>query len=200
MNAGDFRWQVDILAFTEVEDGQYAWTPVDRVWAKMERQSRVAVYAKYGVSADSIKFTIHSRPGLSLHNALRFVSSDNEHCFLTGIDPSIPGFLTLTVALTAVRGCVVERTKTTRGALNRPEVSKLPPLIFPGIVTEKWIRQEQSEPMSYSETRYILVTPKVISVEVGELVRIDDREYEVVIPHTLDSYKNEYEVLRRGDN
>jgi hypothetical protein len=53
--------------------------------------------------------------------------------------------------------------------------------------------------MAVNETRYVLVTPKIISLNTGELVTIGDATYAVEIPHTLDEYKNEYEISVRSD-
>jgi hypothetical protein len=200
-NAGELRDQIDVLELAELSNGAYGWVPVIRLWAKAEHQTGNNIFSKTGVSAKSIRFTIREWPRLTLHNALFFVSGKGEHCVLTDIDDkSEPGHYILTAALIEPVACKAERTTTSKGALNRPEVKQQDPVTFPGYLTEKWLRQAQEEPMSYSEIRYVLVTPKVIDISIGVLVEIGGKRYEAVIPHTLDPHKNEYELQWRGDN
>ena len=200
MNAGDFGNRLDILEFTEASENTYTWQAIDRVWAKVDVGHGANIFSKTGIAAHSIKLTVHALPVLTLHHALSLASGGGGHCFLTDIDRSIPGFMVLTAALIEPVDCLAERTVTTKGVYNRPVREKQDPVSFPGYLTEKWLRQTQNEPMSYSETRYVLITPKAIDIAVGELVGIGGKKYEVVIPHTLDPYKNEYEVLGRWDN
>jgi hypothetical protein len=200
MNPGDFRWQVDVLDFAKVGPHSYGWVVKRRIWAKMEQQAVGAMFSRYGVMARSVKFTVHRLPDLTLHNALASAPPEAGHFFLTDINREMPGFYVVSAASVEPVDCVVERTKTVKGDNNRPVTEKLPELRFPGHLVEKYIRQSQEEPMSYSETRFVLVAPKVIEIQVGELVYVEGVPYEMVIPHTLDPYKNEFEILRRADN
>ena len=197
---GDFKYQVDILEIAETSPNKYEWIKKSTVWAIAEHQSGSNIFSKIGISAKSIKFTLRrgsAYPEISLHNALVY---EGSHCFLTDINRDMPGYYVLTAALIEPVICSCTRSVTTIGELNRPEVTQLEPLIFPGCLTEKYLRQTQEEPMSYSEYRFVLVTPKVITLDVGRLVTIGGFQCAVVIPHLLDEYKNEYEVVRRFDN
>lgn len=200
MNAGELKEQVDILELVEVSPETWAWKVKERVYAKAEHQTMGNIFSKNGLSARSIKFTIRAYPDLTLHNALAFSTSVGEHCFLTDINPDMRSHYVLTAALVEPVVCTVERTSTSRGKLNRPVVTERQFLTFPACITEKYVRQTQQEPMSVSEIRYVLITPKAIDMHAGELVSVDSLPYEVAIPHTLDAYKNEYEILRRSDN
>jgi len=200
MNPGEFRWLIDILELVEVEIGVYEWRQKKRIWSKMEHLTTNCVYSKNGISARSARFTIESRHEITLHNALALAPPGTGHFFLADINREKPGFYVLSTAVIAPVTCEAERTKTVTGALNRPETEKLQPLIFPGYLTEKYLRQTQDAPMSYSETRYVLITPKAIGIQTGELVDIGGALYETVIPHVLDPWKNEYEILERKDN
>ena len=70
---------------------------------------------------------------------------------------------------------------------------------FPGILTEKYMKWEQPEPYSVNRLAYVLVTPKPIQLQRGGLVGVSGINYEVQLAHTLDPYKNEYEIVRTED-
>ena len=200
MNAGELRWQADVLELLEIEPNEFAWRQKIRIWVKVEHQTARSIFSNNTIMQRTVKLMIRAFPELSLYNALLLLSDAGEHCFLTDINKDAPGVYLLTAVIVEPVKCKAERTTTGKGALNRPEVTKHQPLIFPGVLTEKYLRQTQEEPMSVSEAQYVLVTPKAISLDIGELVYINNLPYEIVIPHILDQYKNEYEVLRRSDN
>jgi len=199
MNAGEFGQQVEILELVELEPDNYSWQAVKKLWAKTEHQTARTIFTINTVMQRSTKFTIWALPELTLHHAI-FVSDGNTHYYLADINKDTPGIYVLTALTVVPITCIAERTKTVTGDYNRPEVVKLPPVVFPGVLAEKYIRQTQEEPMSYTEARHILVTPKVITLDIGELVHIVGKPHEIVVFHGLDPYRNEYEILRRSDN
>lgn len=198
MNAGEFRDPIEVLELAATVGGAYAWKTRSRAWAKVEPQNGSNIFSRNGISARSVKLTIRENPALTAHNALRW---DGKHLFISDIDRSSRAYYVLMCALIEPVTCTVKRTKTEiAGPLNRPQTVDLPPLVFPACLTEKYLGQSQKEPMSYSETRFVLVAPKVITIDAGELVEISGEPYEVLIPRLLDEYKNEYEILRKADN
>lgn len=199
MNAGEFKWLLYILELEQISPDVYKWKPARQIWAKMESQIAGSIFSRNGITAKSVKFTI-PMIDISLHNALELKAPGSGHFFLTDINRETPGYFVLSTAEIAPVQCVIERTETVKGDNNRPEVSQRGALSFPGYVTEKYIRQTQQDPMSYSEMRYVLITPKIIDIQTGELIAIGGFKYEAVIPHTLEPHKNEYEILRRVDN
>ena len=200
MNVGAFTSQIDILEFVEASCNKYEWQAKKRLWASIEDQNANAIFSKHGHTVRSSKITIRSQPDLTLHNALALSPPDSQHFFLIDIDRNTPGFYVLSTVIIEPVTCVVEPTSTSMAKNNRPEIKKLPSITFPGYLTEKYLKQTQLEPMSYSENRYILVTPKSINIRTGELVKVGNMLCESVIPHILDPYKNEYEILMRVDN
>jgi len=200
MNAGEFDCRIQILQLADMGGNAFEWRVKKNAWAKKEQVAANSMFSKYGITARSVKFTIHNDPDLSLHNAIAKAPPGTGHYFITDINRETPGYNILSTAFIWPSKCTVTRTKTLTDDKNRPVIEKLPPLIFPGYLTEKYLKQEQQEPMSYSEGRFVLVTPKVIEIQTGELITIGGAEYEMVIPHVLDPYKNEYEILRRADN
>jgi len=198
MSISEMRTPVNILDFVESEDSVFEWRKKIQVWAKVEHQTYNSIFSKHGVTAKSVKITMRKHSGLTLHNALS--TAEYGHLVISDIDRDTPGFFVLSAAMVEPVTCKAERTQTVMGQNNRPVIEALTPLVFPGYLTEKYLRQVQEEPMSYSESRYILLTPKPIALETGGLVYIGGFPCEVVIPHELDMYRNEYEVVRRFDN
>ena len=53
--------------------------------------------------------------------------------------------------------------------------------------------------MAVNTLTYVLVTPKAAALEPGSLAEVDGVPYEVQVAHTLDRWKNEYEIVRVVD-
>ena len=66
-------------------------------------------------------------------------------------------------------------------------------------MTEKYVRFDSLTPQDVTETTYVLVTPKPVTLHTGEVVTVGTDAFCVQIGHTLDPYKNEYEVVRKED-
>lgn len=58
---------------------------------------------------------------------------------------------------------------------------------------------EQLDPLAVVTWDYVLVMPKVITLDPGSWVICGGRYYRVLVPHELDEYKNEYEIRRKED-
>ena len=67
------------------------------------------------------------------------------------------------------------------------------------MLTEKYVRYEQPDPYAVNRLTYVLVTPKAVVLQRGGLVTVNGVNYEVQTAHTLDQWKNEYEVFRTDD-
>ena len=70
---------------------------------------------------------------------------------------------------------------------------------FPGVLTEKYLGHTQERPQTSTTVTYVLVTPKAIELAPGSLVDAGGKNYEVQVCHTLDAWKNEYEIQRKED-
>ena len=70
---------------------------------------------------------------------------------------------------------------------------------FPGVLTEKYVRHGQEWPMSVNELGLVLVTPKAVTLPPGGLVEARGALWEILAPHELDEFKNEYEIGRTVD-
>ena len=195
MNPGELKERITILSLTEINNN-YIWNKETTAWAKVEHLNGTNIFSSVGLGAKSIKLTIRKR-NLTLHNAFMW---SGRHCFLTNIVNVERLYFEVTAALVNPKTCAIKREyEPTYNNLNRPVYSEPALITFPGILTEKYLGNIRNDPMTTIETRYILVTPKIITLREGELVTISETDYEVLISHTLDEFKNEYEIVARSD-
>jgi hypothetical protein len=196
MNIGEFKDKVSVLSLKQTGNN-YAWEQLSDVWSKTERLISNNLFSKAGINARSIRFTIRKKSNLTLHNA--FIWRD-MHCFLTDMVCIDGMYYEVTAVLIEPWICTVERTgRATLDELNRPAYGNIVMLTFPGCLIEKYLGYTQGEPMASTEARYMLITPKVIDLVAGEIVKINDKAYTVIVPHTIDDYKNEYEIIVKED-
>ncbi len=196
INPGEFNKKISILKINKILNN-YTWDEIKDTWAKVEPISGMNLFSKIGIGVKSIKFTVRKRDGLTLHNAFRW---HEKHYFLTDITDIENKYYEVTAALIEPKICIINRVgEPTKNDLNRPVYGDAVSISFPGCIIEKYIGYTQNNPMATSEIRYVVVTPKVIVLDIGELITIDELTYNVLICHTLDEFKNEYEVISEGD-
>lgn len=192
---GELGEQISVLELRH-ENSTYLWAEQADIWVKAEPQTQKNLFSQVGTGVKSVKFTIWKRD-LTLNNAFLW---RGRHCFLTDITDIDCLCCEVTAALIEPQTCSVKQTSTpTKDDLNRPIYAPPEVIIFPACLTEKYLGYTQDRPMAVTETTFVLVTPKAITLTVGELVTVGGFQYTVIIPHELDSYKNEYEVTRKGD-
>lgn len=185
--AGEMRERVGVLSLVyDREADEYRWAEVRRVWARAELDSRSNLFSSVGIGARGVTFTLRRRSGLDLHHAFAW---RGRHCFLTAVlpDGEDRGYQTVKAALCQVRQCQKDADKDPAGSR------------FPGVLTEKYVGHDQPDIHGEVTTDYVLVTPKSVTLAPGSWVTVDGAYYRVLEPHTLDEWKNEFEVRRRED-
>lgn len=174
----------------------YLWVVAGYVWAKAERTERTNIFSTKGIGAPTIKFTMR-KCRLTRHDAIR---KNGLHCFITDIiETGNRRWFEVAAALVEPRICAVTRTVMTVDELKRPIMAAETVMTFPACLTEKYLGCVQDTPMAVTETQYILVTPKVILLDAGEVVEIGSDKYTVLLSHTLNEYRNEYEIIRKAE-
>ena len=174
INAGELRERVSLLDLTET-GGSWAWAEAGMLWARAEEKTGKSLFSSVGLGASPVSFTVRRRE-LTLRNALLW---RGKHCFLTGIRDNGRLYLDVEAALVTPVTCVY------RG------------MSFPAVRTEKYTAWRQESPMSVNLLTFVLVVPKAVpELTPGELVTVAGEAWEVRVLHTLDEYKNEYEVGR----
>lgn len=179
MDAGELRERVELLTLEETADG-FAWTVSRKVWAKVEITGGKNLFSSVGIGARDVKLTVRAA-GITLHHAIRY---KGQHLFLAEITSPERGWLELRAALVDVVDCLASAEAPNPGPS------------FPAVRTEKYLGFVQREPQTENTARYVLVTPKAIDLAIGSLVQVADETLVVQVSHTLDAYKNEYEVGR----
>lgn len=183
IGAGRLDQPLEVLELRQTSDGTWQWVPIRRAWAQVEQTSKTNLFSKVGVGARDAAIVLRTQP-LTLHHALRW---KGQHLFLTAITKNDRMHLAVSAALVSVDAVRLRADETTEATT------------FPGVLTEKYAKHEQEWPMSVNELGLVLVVPKAITLRPGYLVEVRGAAWEVLVPHELDQYKNEYEIGRRLD-
>ena len=183
IGAGKLDQPLEVLELRETSAGVWEWVAVRRAWGQVEQTARTNLFSKVGVGARDAAVVLRTQP-LTLHNALGW---RGQHLFLTAVTRRDRGHLDVAAALVELVECRADADE--RGDGTR----------FPGVLTEKYAKWDQPEPYSVNQLTYVLVTPKGIVLQRGGLVAVAGINYEVQVAHTLDPYKNEYEIVRTED-
>lgn len=162
-------------------------------------QTKKNLFSSVGIGARGAELILRRQP-LTLHNALLW---GEQHLFLSAILPEGRLHLRVQAALVEPVTCLATRTEDTVGEAGRPTTAETMRMTFPGVLTEKYTRYEREETHAENETSYVLVVPKVVQLKASDLVTVQEGPakgvYYVTICHVLDPYKNEYEIVLRGD-
>lgn len=205
MDVGKLRHRLTVLGLrTAVRgDGEttHWFATSDCVWGKVELGTGNNLFSRVGIGARDATITLRNRP-LSLFHAIQW---NGLHLFLTSIDEE-DGFITAKAAVVNPSGWTATQYETgiDRGKDNRPKRDELPPLHFPGVLTEKYLgyAPPAEDGHATGKMRFVLVTPKIVGLSPGDLVTNSGSDvagtYVVEVCHCLDAYKNEYEIYRKG--
>jgi hypothetical protein len=150
---------------------------------EQDAKARKNLFSSVGIGARNADLVLRWQP-LTLHHALRW---GDQHLFLTSIIARGSGHLDVSAALVRPAPCQKDADKTPSGP------------IFPGVLTEKYAGHEMTDLHAEVVKTYVLVTPKAVTLAPGSWVTVDGAYYRVLVPHELDEWKNEYEIMRRED-
>lgn len=185
IDAGRLDQRLEVLELRETQPDTWAWEPVRKAWGQVETddKQRKNLFSSVGIGARNVSLVLR-RQELILHNALRW---KGQHLFLTAIVPRGRGHLDVSAALVEVE------------TLRLVPDGDNPGMTFPGVLTEKYLAHRQEWPMSVNELELVLVVPKAVTLRPGRLVECRGAAWEVLVPHELDPFKNEYEIGRRAE-
>ncbi|MEG0839746.1 MAG: hypothetical protein RSF33_08100 [Hydrogenoanaerobacterium sp.] len=177
------------------------WCEAKKLWASAEPQSKNTLPAKNGVSAAAVKFTVY-KCELTVENAILWRGGHYAVTEIKGVGKS---YIEVTAARLAPFNCTALRTESAADELKRPIKQLCKLCSFPAYLLEKWQGYVQEKPMATTEEIFILVAPKAAELRAGDLVRLargaeqKEEAYTVRVCHTLEAYKNEYEIARKAD-
>lgn len=186
ISAGDLNERVQARELTyDAAADAWNWTTAWGAWVKAVQSDRASYFSTVGIGARNVTFTMRKASRINL--GLSFLWR-GQFCFLTSIaDTEQPGIVEVKAALCELVDC-------------RKDVDLDPAgYKFPGVLTEKYMGHAQERLQATTTVTYVLVTPKVIELAPGSLVEAGGKDYEVQVCHTLDPWKNEYEITRKED-
>lgn len=199
IDAGKLRDTLEVLRLKEAPVGTWTWQSEGTVKGQVEMTTGRNLFSAVGIGARGAEIILR-RQELTLHNALLW---GKQHLFLTAILPEGRLHLRVQAALVETVKCLAVRTEDTVGEAGRPSTEETMRIVFPGILTEKYVRYEREETHAENETSYVLAASKAIQLKAGDLVTVQEGPakavYHVTVCHILDPYKNEYEITWRGD-
>lgn len=199
IDAGKLRDVLQVLELKENPKGTWTWQKVRKARGQVELSTGRNLFSTVGIGARGAEIVLR-RQDLTLHNALLW---GEQHLFLSAILPEGRLHLRVQAALVEPVTCLATRTEDTVGEAGRPTTAETMRMTFPGVLTEKYTRYEREETHAENETSYVLVVPKVVQLKASDLVTVQEGPakgvYYVTICHVLDPYKNEYEIVLRGD-
>ena len=176
---------IEVLELQKDHGGNYSWQPIRRQWASVDLNTNRNLFSAIGIGARGAIVMLRNGYKPTLYNALRW---KGQFLFLTSvIVKKNQGSMEIQAALVDPVDCRENADEGENG------------VCFPGVLTEKYLKWEQPEPYSLNLLTYVLVTPKAIQLQRGGLVAVSGVNYEVQVAHTLDEYKNEYEIVRTED-
>ena len=190
MQAGELKEPVEVLELQK-SGTDYAWALKHETWAKAEPQKGRSLFSAIGVGMRAVKFTIRKQD-ITLDDA---ISWQGKHYFLTEITEIDHMYYEISAAEVEPKPCELVEKTVENDELNRP-VASAPEvtMTFPACMTEKYMGFAQQIPQSRADVRFVLVTPKVITLALGDLIRVEGIIYNVQVQHELDEHKNEYEI------
>ena len=189
--------KIEILTLVlDDETGNLAWAPSGTCWASVMVDTYRNLFSAIGVGTRSATVIIRPHLRLTLHQAIRW---RGEFLHLTSIllnreqdQQEVKAAVCEPVTLTAR-----PQNRTGRDTYNRPVDVSVPSFTFPGILTEKYFRNEADDVYRAEVQQRVLVTPKVIVLRAGDLVQKgNETPYTVRQVLDLDPYKNEYVIER----
>lgn len=185
IDAGEMRERLGVMELSSEDSSMYRWETVRSVWAKVVLTGKQCYFSKVGLGARAAEITMREAD-FQLNQAL---SWNGLHLFPTEITRPDRGWMTVQAAVMDVATWI---------ALG----DGVPDVIFPAAITEKYVRYTQEAPMAAHSMTYVLVTPKAIVLEPSDLVSANGAPKDIYVVqacHTIDPWKNEYEIFRREE-
>lgn len=190
--------QKAVSVLTLTQDGNtWRWAVTHPTWAAVELTAAKNLFSQVALGARTAVLTMRKQT-LGLQNAIR---CDRKTLCVTQIDEG-PDRHHLTVTAAVLEPVEVTLHRETRGrdAMNRPSVTKKEDYSFPAWLTEKYVGRSTQDPAVAVETTYVLIVPKgVTELRAGETVKVGGKAFCVLMTHTLDPDRDEYEIYRSED-
>lgn len=198
--ANELRQKADILTLRfDGEKNAWYWEKEKTVWAGITLTERRSYFSSIGIGAREAEIVLRATSELTLHRAMR---SGGKFFFLTSIIPA-ENRMRLTVRAAVCESMTLTakpQSRKGRDAMNRPVEIALPGFTFPGILTERYYRNDEEDFYRAEVQQRALVTPREIVLRAGDLVQQgEETPYTVRQVLDLDPFRNEYVIERRWE-
>lgn len=194
MDGGELFYRVELLRPVR-EGAAISYRTVRRTWANIEFTAGKNLFSSVGLGVKSAELLLRKQE-IDLSCAIRW---RGKHLFLTDIVEQERRYLKLSAARVEPTVCAAYRMKRTLNERRNPVDQKEPLLEFPGFLTEKFEGYARDFPMAKKTERVVIVTPKLATLEVGDLVEFGRGPYCIEAAYRTDEWKNEYEAVREAD-
>ena len=197
MNPGELRERAEILTLKET-DGIYRWEKEKAVWCRYQETGKKNLFSKVGVGAAGAEILLREMP-VDLTRAMRV---RGQFLFLTDIrrEGTAPRGSKGQAAQGTPVTATVSRQRAGIGENGYPENTVETVAECPVCLTEKFLRSSDETAAVESTARLVAVAPKVLVCIPGDRMEIGGDTYRVEVCHTLEPYKNEYEIERVEDD
>ena len=197
MNPGELRERAEILVLKET-DGVYQWEKEKAVWCRYKETGKKNLFSKVGVGAAGAEILLREMP-LDLTRAMRV---RGQFLFLTDIqrEGTAPRFWKVRAAMVTPAIAAVSRQRAGISENGYPENRVERVAVCPVCLTEKYLRNSDEKAAVESTVCLVAVAPKALACIPGDRMEIDGAVYRVEVCHTLEPYKNEYEIERVEDD
>lgn len=200
IDAGSLNQRATILQIQEVHPRVWNWVSVRNTWMAIDEKTIKNLFSSVGVGARGCELILRQQT-LDCFYAIRY---RDMHLLLTAVTPHGRGHLQVSAAKVHPLQCTAQREKDGLGKNNRPITRKYKIATFPGILTDKYAGYQRLSTHAETTQTYVLVTPKQIVLEAGNILSFSAGPLhksigEITDVHLLEQYKNEYEFVIRKD-
>lgn len=194
MNAGEFDKRITVMQHTRDADGNFAWLPIRRMWAKLTEQNSNCVYSGFAFGVQSVQ--INTRyTDIPCGTIISY--GDNTYMVTACISDRM--YTDITAARIVLIQCTLHRYASAKDELNRQRQGLNRIFSFPAVFGEKYVRPVEYITHYESARGIIVTTHKAIDLHEGDIVKTADDTYIIRACHTLDPDKNDYEAERKVD-
>jgi hypothetical protein len=198
MNPGELRNRLAVMTLRGDANNVYAWAPSRETWGKVKYTGKIAVFAKTGVGASGAEILMRK----SDITPYQMIKAGGEMFFITSIIPEgiHPIYHKISCALVEPVEATVTRTESGMSKEGYPENTEKEIITLPVVLTEKYLRESDTDSHAENTRRLIAVTPREYKPEAGDRMEIGGETYRVEVIHDLNRYTYEVEIERVSDD
>ncbi|MCI1958185.1 MAG: hypothetical protein LKJ25_01000 [Clostridia bacterium] len=174
----------------------YSWQETRKIWVRFSEDGKNNIFSSVGIGARNAVFYVRRPHKITLLNAIKYRQC---HYFITLIEDIDIMYSKVTAAKIEPVECSYKPVEYEKNEYNRPVKKEGEVISFTACLTEKYTGKEVQPVTAVSSTTYVFVTPKIIELKTGNVIKAKSLTWLIEKCHTLDRYKNEYEAITRSE-